>query len=94
MNISRAIKIGKETKLDDHVLMKAKFELFDRAVRLVFKYDANRGCDEVDKTFTTFEAISAQYVADIMRLSPEAASYLPQFVRESALSTTTIRKQT
>ena len=68
--IVRANQLAKASGLPEHELCEAKFALFDRVVRLIFKYDPNKECKEVNPKFVTFEAIAAEFISDLMKLSP------------------------
>ena len=70
-HILRANKLAKETRLADSVLSIARFHLFDRLTRLVYKCDPNKTTPEVDGNFTTFESISAAFVGELLALSPQ-----------------------
>ena len=72
--IIKANALGNSTGLPDYMLIDAKFNLYDRLVRLVFKYDPNKAAKEVDSKFVTMESISEAYVEDVMSLSPHVAA--------------------
>jgi hypothetical protein len=75
--ILRANRLSKETGLPEHVLLTAKFNLMDRLVRLVFKYDPNKESKDVDPQFTTFDSISAEFVKEVLQLAPTADIVAP-----------------
>ena len=80
----RAIKLIKENALGDDMTLTPRFQMADRLVRLVFKYDINKDVKEVSKEFGSTQAILAAFVADLMRLSPHVA--LPQIDAAAAPS--------
>ena len=71
-HILRANQLAKDTGLPEHVVITPRFKLMDRLARLVLKYDPNKECKDVDPHFITFEAISSEFVSDLVRLAPGA----------------------
>ena len=70
-SLVRAAKLCKDSSLQDIATLQARFDLMDRLVRILFKYDPNKESDCVDPKFVTCDACVGQFVQDLMRLSPQ-----------------------